>query len=115
MKKSVITIEVTLDEKNVPDNIQWKATDSTADAPQKAKALMLSFWDGADKSALRMDLWTKDMMVDEMGDFFYQTIMTMADSFDRATHQHELVHEMKHFAKDFYNKFRETLIKENKQ
>ena len=115
MKKSVITIEVTLDEKNVPDQIQWKATDSTADAAQKAKALMLSFWDGADKSALRMVLWTKDMMVDEMGDFFYQTIMTMADSLDRATHQHELVHDMKHFAKDFYNKFRETLIKENKQ
>lgn len=113
MKKSVITIEVTLDDKNIPDQIQWKATDSTAEAPQKARALMLSFWDSADKSALRMDLWTKDMMVDEMGDFFYQTIMTMADSFDRATHNHELVHDMKHFAKDFYAKFRDSLLKEN--
>jgi gliding motility-associated protein GldC len=114
MKKSTITIDVTLDEKNIPDQIHWKASDSTADAPQKAKAMMVSFWDGIDKSALRMDLWTKDMMVDEMGDFFYQTIMTMADSFDRATHQHQLVHDMKHFAKEFYDKFREGLIKENK-
>jgi gliding motility-associated protein GldC len=114
MRQSNITIEVALDEKNIPSEIQWKATDSTADAAQKAKAMMLSFWDGADKSALRMDLWTKEMMVDEMADFYYQTFMTMADSFDRATHQHELVDMMKQFAKDFYARFRETQLKDNK-
>ena len=114
MRQSRITIDVALDEKNIPEQILWKATDSTADNAQKARAMMLSFWDGADKSALRMDLWTKEMMVDEMADFYYQTIMTMADSFDRATHQHELVHDMKKFAKDFYDKFREIQLKENK-
>lgn len=114
MRQSTISIEVALDNNRVPDQISWKATDSTADAPQKAKAMMLSFWDGADKSALRMDLWTKEMMVDEMGDFFYQTFMTMADSFDRATHQQELVHDIKKFAKDFYNKFRDLQLKQNK-
>ena len=114
MRQSTITIDVTLDEKNIPDQIVWKATDSTADAGQKARAMILSFWDGADKSALRMDLWTKDMMVDEMADFYYQTIMTMADSFSRATHQAELVDMMKNFAKDFYGKFRDIQLKENK-
>ena len=114
MRQSTITIDVSLDNNRVPDQISWKATDSTAEAPQKAKAMLLAFWDGADKSALRMDLWTKDMMVDEMGDFFYQTFMTMADSFDRATHQHELVHDIKNFAKDFYNKFRDLQLKQNK-
>ena len=114
MIQSTITIDVTLDKNRVPEQITWKATESTADAAQKAKAMMLAFWDSADKSALRMDLWTKEMMVDEMGDFYYQVFMTMADSFDRATHQHDLVHEMKKFAKEFYNKFRETLMKENK-
>jgi gliding motility-associated protein GldC len=114
MRQSTITIDVTLDEKNIPDQIVWKATDSTADAGQKARAMMLSFWDGADKSALRMDLWTKEMMVDEMADFYYQTIMTMADSFSRATHQAELVDMMKNFAKDFYGKFRDIQLKENK-
>ena len=54
------------------------------------------------------------MMVDEMADFYYQTFMTMADSFDRATHQHELVALMKQFAKDFYSRFRETQLKDNK-
>jgi gliding motility-associated protein GldC len=114
MRQSTITIDVTLDENNIPDQIVWKATDSTADAGQKARAMMLSFWDGADKSALRMDLWTKDMMVDEMADFYYQTIMSMADSFSRATHQAELVDMMKNFAKDFYGKFRDIQLKENK-
>lgn len=114
MMQSTITIDVSLDEKRVPDTISWKASESTADAPRKAKAMMLSFWDGADKSALRIDLWTKEMMVDEMADFYYQTIMTMADSLDRATHQHELVHDMKEFAKNFYTKFRENQLKENK-
>ena len=113
MRQSRITIDVSLDEKNIPDQILWNATDSTADNAQKARAMMLSFWDGADKSALRMDLWTKDMMVDEMADFYYQTIMTMADSFERATHQAELVGMMKKFAQDFYGRFREIQQKEN--
>jgi gliding motility-associated protein GldC len=114
MAQSTITIDVTLDNNRVPEQITWKATDSTADAAQKAKAMMIAFWDGADKTALRMDLWTKDMMVDEMGDFFYQTFMTMADSFDRATHQHELVQDLKKFAKEFFDKFRAIQLKENK-
>lgn len=114
MQKSTITIEVGLDEKRVPETIQWKATDSTAEKPRDAKAFMVSFWDGADNAALRMDLWTKEMRVDEMADFYYQTLMTMADSFDRATHQQELVNKMKQFAHDFYKRFAELQEKENK-
>ncbi|AXY76516.1 gliding motility protein GldC [Paraflavitalea soli] len=114
MKKSTITIDVALDEKNVPEQITWSATASTADSARPAKALMLSFWDGADKSALRMDLWTKEMMVDEMADFYYQTLMTMADSFERSTHQQELVNDIKTFAKNFYSKFQDIQLKENK-
>ncbi|HAK10698.1 MAG TPA: gliding motility protein GldC [Chitinophagaceae bacterium] len=113
MRKSTITVDVHLDEDKVPEQINWTATDSTADMMQQAKAMMLAFWDSADKSALRIDLWTKTMMVDEMADFYYQTMMGMADAFDRATHNHELVHEMKDFAKQFYNKFREQQLKEN--
>lgn len=112
--KSTITINVHLDDKRVPDSISWSATESTADNARSAKAMMLAFWDGADKSALRVDLWTKEMMVDEMADFYYQTIMTMADSFDRATHQEELVKKLKDFAQDFYNRFREIQAEQNK-
>ncbi len=80
---------------------------------QTAKAMMLAFWDGADKSALRIDLWTKEMMVDEMADFYYQLLMTMADTFNRATNQPELSAEMKEFAKDFMQKFKKEQLKQN--
>ena len=112
--ESTITIKVKLDESRVPEEIRWSATESTADEERKAKAMMLSFWDGADKAALRVDLWTKEMMVDEMADFYYQTLITMADSYERATHQKELVEDMKKFAKEFYEKFRALQLKESK-
>ncbi|MBI1341906.1 MAG: gliding motility protein GldC [Terrimonas sp.] len=114
MNKSSIIIDVELDENKVPDSISWKASDTSIDNAQKAKAMMLSFWDGAEKTALRIDLWTKDMMVDEMADFFYQTMITMADSYERATKHKDLTEEMKKFAKEFYHKFRELQLKENK-
>ena len=76
--------------------------------------MMLAFWDGAEKTALRIDLWTKDMMVDEMADFFYQTLMTMAETYQRATQDPTLVAEMKQFARDFYKKFRDLQMKTNK-
>jgi gliding motility-associated protein GldC len=112
MKQSTIKIDVTLDESRVPENITWIASDTTTEQAQKAKAMMLSFWDGADKTALRIDLWTKEMMVDEMADFFYQTMMTMADTFGKATNNNGLVDEMKSFSKTFYEKFRDSQVKE---
>ena len=103
-----------MDEQRVPETIEWNASDTTVENAQKAKAFMLSIWDGAEKTALRIDLWTKDMMVDEMADFFYQTMMTMADTYGRATHYTEQVEEMKKFAQDFYHKFRDRQLKEQK-
>jgi gliding motility-associated protein GldC len=114
MGTSSISIDVTLDKDRVPEDIRWNATDSTSENARRAKAMMLAFWDGADKTALRIDLWTKEMMVDEMADFFYQTLMTMAETYQRATQDPTLVNDIKQFARDFYNKFREQQMKSNK-
>jgi gliding motility-associated protein GldC len=114
MNQSAITIDVTTDENRVPHAISWTATGTGSEAAQKAKAMIISFWDGAEKAALRIDLWTKEMMVDEMADFFYQTLMTMADTYGRATKYADDAEEMKTFAKAFYEKFRERQLKENK-
>lgn len=114
MNESTIKIDVVLDDAKMPVQINWSATDSTTDMVQKAKAMCLAFWDGADKTALRIDLWTKDMMVDEMADFYYQIFSTMADTYERATRQKELSAEIKQFAKSFYAKFRESQVTENK-
>src|SRR6195952_3577652 len=112
MNQSTIKIDVLLDPNKVPEQISWTATDSTADMAQKAKAMCLAFWDGADKTAMRIDLWTKDMMMDEMADFYYQMMMTMADTFNRATKQQGMTDDMKKFAKEFMQKFKAIQIKE---
>ena len=113
MSNSTITIDVEMDETRVPASISWAASDTGAEQKQKAKAMMVSFWDSAEKAALRIDLWTKDMMVDEMADFYYQMLMGMADSFKRATRQEEMSNDMKKFAKEFFEKFRAVQLKEN--
>ena len=115
MNKSSITIDILLDPNKVPEQISWVASDSNADMAQKAKAMCLAFWDGADKTAMRIDLWTKDMMVDEMADFYYQMLMTMADTLKRATQQQVLTDDMKKFAKEFFDKFREIQLKEQEK
>jgi len=114
MNTSTIRIDVETDEKRLPSTIRWSATDSTAGGTQEARAMILSLWDGSEKAALRIDLWTREMMVDEMADFFYQTLMTMADTYGRATQHDELVSDMKDFARSFYKKFREKQLREHK-
>jgi gliding motility-associated protein GldC len=106
-KTSTIQIQVGLDDNKVPEKIEWRASDNAAERLNQAKAMMVAFWDGADKTALRIDLWSKHMMVDEMADFFYQTLMTMADTWQRATPYHDQAEDLRGFAKDFFKKFNE--------
>ena len=113
MQHSSIKIDVLLDPDKIPQQITWQASDNPDELAQKARAMCLAFWDPADKTALRIDLWTKDMMVDEMGDFYYQMLVTMADTFSRATKQQALADEMKVFARQFFEKFRAEMMKEN--
>ncbi|MEO9032494.1 MAG: gliding motility protein GldC [Ginsengibacter sp.] len=114
MTESEINIKVQLDDDKVPQQIKWSASGSTADAPQEAKAVFIAFWDALDKSALRIDLWTKDMMVDEMANFYFQVFTTMADTFQKATKHNELSTDIKSFAKDFYKKFEALEMEKHK-
>jgi len=113
MHQSNIQVQISLDEQKIPQQIEWSASDSSAEEAQAARAMMLTFWDPSDKTALRIDLWTKEMMVDEMADFFYQNIMGMGDTYLRATQDKALAEEFKTFAKLFYQKFRASQIDQN--
>lgn len=113
--KSTISIQVELAEDKMPENIMWTAPDGGVPDLQKAKAILLGLWDGDEKSALRIDLWTSKMMVDEMNDFFYQTFFGMADTYVRATKNEELGKEMKAFAKSFLKKASDALEQADKQ
>ena len=114
MDQQSIHINIALDNQKMPEHIDWHASGTeNGDLPQHAKAFLLSLWDGKEKAALRIDLWTKKMMVDEMNDFFFQTLMTLADTYARATKNEALGKEMKTFAEDFRKKAEAALEKEN--
>ena len=113
--KSNINIQIELDEEKMPETIEWSAPDGGVDNFQQAKGLLLGLWDGQEKSALRIDLWTKKMMVDEMNDFFYQTFFGLADTYARATRNDELSKEIKEFAKSFHKKATDMLNAEEQK
>ncbi len=100
---SKIEINVILDDNRVPEKLSWSATDGgILDA--EAKAILLSVWDNKAKEALRIDLWTKDMPVDEMNVFFHQTLVAMSDTFYRATQDEKMTATMKDFCDYFAEK-----------
>lgn len=115
MNKHAININVHLDNEKMPEHIDWNATGSNSEDPRPAKGVLLSLWDGQEKTALRIDLWTKKMMVDEMNDFFFQTLMTMADTYSRATRNSELSEELRTFARDFKVKADKKLLDEEQK
>jgi gliding motility-associated protein GldC len=107
--KSQINIQIELAEDKMPETIQWTAPDGGVQDWQNTKAILLGLWDGEEKSALRIDLWTGKMMVDEMNDFFYQTFYGMAETYIRATKNDALANELKEFAKSFLKKATEAI------
>ena len=100
---SKITFTVGLDENRIPEEISWNAEDGGINN-EPSKAIMLSVWDHKKKDTLRMDLWTKDMPVDEMKQFFHQTLVSMANSFERATDDQKMGATMRDFCEYFAEK-----------
>ncbi len=100
---SEITLNVELDENRVPEKLNWTAQDGGIKNAE-AKAMMLSVWDSQAKESLRIDLWTKDMPVDEMKIFFHQTLVAMSDTFNRATQDEKMTATMKDFCDYFAEK-----------
>ena len=101
--KSKIDLTVELDENRIPEKLHWTAQDGGI-TNQEAKAMMLSVWDSKTKESLRIDLWTKDMPVDEMKVFFHQTLVAMSDTFNRATQDEKMTATMKDFCDYFAEK-----------
>ncbi|MDW5287484.1 gliding motility protein GldC [Formosa sp. PL04] len=100
---STIQLTVELDENRVPEKLNWTAEDGGINN-EEAKAMMLSVWDSKAQESLRIDLWTKDMPVDEMKVFFHQTLVAMSDTFNRATQDEKMTATMKDFCEYFAEK-----------
>ncbi|MEX1382008.1 gliding motility protein GldC [Lutibacter sp.] len=100
---SKIEFTVGLDENKVPEKLHWSAEEGGI-SNEEAKALMISVWDSKTKETLKMDLWTKDMPVDEMKQFFHQTLVSMADTFESATSDEKMTATMRDFCDYFAEK-----------
>jgi gliding motility-associated protein GldC len=100
---SEIKLNVNLDENKVPETIHWSAEDGGV-TNEETKAVMLSVWDHKSNESLRIDLWTKDMPLDEMKVFFHQTLSAMADTFQRATNDDKMSATMRDFCDYFAEK-----------
>lgn len=100
-KKSDIKFTVSLDEKQVPTAIDWMAEDSGMTGTKPCKAVMIGLWDGDEQTTLRIDLWTKEMSVEEMKRFFYETFVGLADTYERATDEKNVADEIRAFGEHF--------------
>lgn len=109
-KLSKIDIAVELDLNNIPELITWNATDA-ATQNNVTKAIFLSTWDHTQQTSMRMDLWTKDMTVDEMKLFFYQNFLLMAETLERSTNETNMALTLKDFAEYFAEKMNISLPK----
>ena len=94
----------TLDENKIREKIQWEASDSGVAGRKSFSATMLSIWDSQDKTTMRIDLWVKDMPVDDMKRFFYESFMSMADTYQRATQDAAGTQEIRKFSESFAQK-----------
>ena len=100
---SMIRIHVSSDEAGVT-GIDWEADDAPETGPQAARAMVLALWDAERRNALRIDLWTREMTVEDMNDFVFQTLLSLADTYKAATNDDALMSEIKIFAREFAEK-----------
>ena len=104
-KTTEISIQVDLNENNLPVEMRWNAEDSNV-RNSIASALFLSLWDPKQKNTMKIDLWTKDMSVEEMKQFFHQSLLSMADTFEKATGENLICEDLRDFCYHFAEKMK---------
>jgi gliding motility-associated protein GldC len=100
---SEIKFNILLDENRVPEKMHWSAQDGGVEK-EDTKAILLSVWDSKIQETMRIDLWTKEMPVDEMKVFFHQTLISMSDTYLKATGDEKMTDTMKDFCDYFAEK-----------
>lgn len=100
MRKTQITIDVELDENHIPEAMTWNAQDGGVEK-EETKAVMISVWDEKTSEALRIDLWTKDMPVDQMKMFMHQIFISMGNTYQRATGEDDVAAWIEQMAEEF--------------
>jgi gliding motility-associated protein GldC len=104
IKKSLIELEIGLNEDKNPETIHWRSNDNpNGTGFTECKAISLSLFDKDYKDTLKIDLWTSEMQVVEMDRFMFQTLRSLADTYFRATNNQQLANDMQLFV-DYFGK-----------
>lgn len=115
MKKSKIQFEVELDEENIPENIYWQATDKEDDGLDQTKSISIALWDHFNKNTMRIDLWTKDMPLDEQKRFYVDCLGGLAQSILSATGDEYMSSEINKLCENFIKHVKEENQKQAQQ
>jgi len=99
-KKERLTVDVSMDDNLVPETIEWKSSQKNKDS-EKASAALIYFWNAEKNETYNLDLWTKEMSIEEMNKMIFQTLMTLANTYERATNEDQLANAMRDFSQFF--------------
>ena len=94
MRKSTIQFTVHLDDKNNPEKIEWDATEKPESGISETKAISINLWDHEQKNTMRIDLWAKDMPVDDMKRFYVDCVGGLSQSVLNSTGDEFIANEM---------------------
>jgi gliding motility-associated protein GldC len=111
-KTSEIKFTIQLDDKKLPKKIEWEANDAGFEGKKQCSSMMISLWDTKEKITMGVDLWSKDMLIDDMNIHFFQILTKMADTYRRATNNNDVSQMIEDFSKEFAKKI--ELLKEIK-
>ncbi len=109
MKKSTVNFEIELDEQNIPENIYWQASDNPEGIVKtRTKSVSIALWDHDNQNTMRIDIWSKDMPLDEMKRFYIDSIGGLAQSILNATGDEFMANEMSALCDKFVDHLKNT-------
>jgi gliding motility-associated protein GldC len=88
----------------MPEKIEWEADDAGFEGKKESQTMMLSLWDKKEKITYSIDLWTKDMIVEDMQIHFHQALLKFADTYKKSTNNSEVANLIRSFSSDFAKK-----------
>lgn len=112
--KSRINFEIDLDESRIPEKIFWDATENPNEGINETKAISISVWDHYHRGLLGINLWTKDMPVDEMNHFCVDAIGNLAQMIKDSTNDEKLVQILEEAGKKMTTHLNEQAKQDNK-
>jgi gliding motility-associated protein GldC len=84
--------------------MRWSSSDGRETEGSDCSAFLLSIWEPESRQALRIDLWTRDMQKDEMNLLFFQTLLTLSETYERAVGDREVIDLIREFGYRFGEK-----------